>query len=121
VLSNLADLGGSGIHVPATQRIIAGARGGDGDRRGRAEIGHFITAQWAPTTEGGVRGARVAAQEQSAGCLDLIMRVPDGRDGTEVLTALGLDARGPEQEVILEGIRLCEPGSADARVEDGDL
>jgi DNA processing protein len=109
VLSELLPTwGGSKFTFPQRNRIIAGLAEVTVVVEAGRRSGALITARWALDY-----GKEVFAvpgsplQEQSAGCLDLIMEGASmARDGTEVLTALGLDARGPEREVILEGLGL---------------
>ncbi len=99
---------GSRFTFPRRNRIIAGLAELTVVVEAGRKSGALITARWALDF-----GKEVFAvpgsplQEQSAGCLDLIAEGASmARDGTELLTALGLDARGPEREVILEGLGL---------------
>jgi DNA processing protein len=109
VLSELLPTwGGSTFTFPRRNRIIAGLAELTVVVEAGRKSGALITARWALDF-----GKEVFAvpgsplQEQSAGCLDLIAEgAAMARDGTELLTALGLDSRGPEREVILEGLGL---------------
>jgi DNA processing protein len=109
VLSELLPAwGGSRFTFPRRNRIIAGLAELTVVVEAGRRSGALITARWALDY-----GKEVFAvpgsplHEQSAGCLDLIAEGASmARDGTELLTALGLDARGPEREVILEALGL---------------